>query len=482
MRWVTTGGLKADRQPRRGGTSRWRDRTEPAGDEASFRLDADSLAGETGSDPMQLLALVDPVNSVDSPVTQLDSVELWLAANADSAADADGSDLPPGGAPATGNARVRRTLALSGVIATGMLTGSLAQPLSGESAGDWAVGGPSATSPASPNLYGITNSARSASSAGDLLNLLSMSAARPPLASSPTVGRPAGLIHTAQLLEQLAWTQTLQRSSTLLASTRPSASPDAIERAAARTFVSNNQAVLGALDIASTVARRAEADRQAAAAAERAEAERVLAVAAEQAQIRLVADQAQLAQQAQLEAQRVAAEEAARGTEAGRAFESDQAQPWRHPVAVEVPAPAPAAPSPQPEAPTLAPAAAPAPADHTAEIENAFFAMINQERLNVGRAPLSFDAGLRASARAQAANIAAAGSLFHQNLQPLLGLGWRTAGENVGYGYNIDGLHTAFVNSPGHYRNMVGASFTSLGVGVVIGADGRIWVGHVFAG
>lgn len=464
MRWVTTGGLKADRQPRRGGTSRWRDRTEPAGIEASFRLDADSLAGETGSDPMQLLALVDPVNSVDSPVTQLDPAEFWRAANADPAA-------------ATGNARARRTLALSGVIATGMLTGSLAQPLSGESAGDWTVGGPSATS---PNLDGITSSARSASSAGDLLNLLSMSAARPPLASSPTVGRPAGLIHTAQLLEQLAWTQTLQRSSTLLASTRPSASPDAIERAAARTFVSNNQAVLGALDIASTVARRAEADRQA--AAERAEAERVLAVAAEQAQIRLVADQAQLAQQAQLEAQRVAAEDTARRAEADRAFEANQAQAWSQPVAAQAPARAPAAPSPQPEAPTLAPAAAPAPADRTAEIENAFFAMINQERLNVGLAPLSFDAGLRASARAQAANIAAAGSLFHQNLQPLLGLGWRTAGENVGYGYNIDGLHTAFVNSPGHYRNMVGASFTSLGVGVVVGADGRIWVGHVFAG
>ena len=477
MRWVTTGGLKADRQPRRGGTSRWRDRTEPAGIEASFRLDADSLAGETGSDPMQLLALVDPVNSVDSPVTQLDPAELWRARNADPAADADGCDLPPGGGAAAGNARARRTLALSGVIATGMLTGSLAQPLSGESAGDWTVGGPSATS---PNLDGITSSARSASSSGDLLNLLSMSAARPPLASSPTVGRPAGLIRTAQLLEQLAWTQTLQRSSTLLESTRPSASRDAIERAAARTFVSNNQAVLGALDIASTVARRAEADRQA--AAERAEAERVVAVAAEQAQIRLVADQAQLAQQAQLEAQRVAAEDTARRAEADRAFEANQAQAWSQPVAAEAPARAPAAPSPQPEAPTLAPAAAPAPADHTAEIENAFFAMINQERLNVGLAPLSFDAGLRASARAQAANIAAAGSLFHQNLQPLLGLGWRTAGENVGYGYNIDGLHTAFVNSPGHYRNMVGASFTSLGVGVVVGADGRIWVGHVFAG
>ena len=36
--------------------------------------------------------------------------------------------------------------------------------------------------------------------------------------------------------------------------------------------------------------------------------------------------------------------------------------------------------------------------------------------------------------------------------------------------------------SPGHYANMVGARFSHVGVGVVAGSDGRLWVAQVFAG
>jgi hypothetical protein len=48
-------------------------------------------------------------------------------------------------------------------------------------------------------------------------------------------------------------------------------------------------------------------------------------------------------------------------------------------------------------------------------------------------------------------------------------------GENIGTGYTVESLHTAFMNSSGHFANIVG-DYNRLGVGVVNDSDGRIWV------
>ena len=135
------------------------------------------------------------------------------------------------------------------------------------------------------------------------------------------------------------------------------------------------------------------------------------------------------------------------------------------------PTTAPAAPAPAPAAPTqpvsLPATDAPA-APSSAEAE--FLALLNAERAKVGLPGLALDGGLQAAAAAQAGNIASAGSLFHQDLIPLLGP-WRTAGENVGFGPDVSSINTALVNSPGHYANMVDPDFTHVGIGVVV--DGR---------
>jgi hypothetical protein len=57
--------------------------------------------------------------------------------------------------------------------------------------------------------------------------------------------------------------------------------------------------------------------------------------------------------------------------------------------------------------------------------------------------------------------------------------GWRKLGENVGRGGSVDVLHQAFVNSPGHYANLVDPAFTHIGVGVVE-RNGTLWTAHVF--
>jgi uncharacterized protein YkwD len=106
---------------------------------------------------------------------------------------------------------------------------------------------------------------------------------------------------------------------------------------------------------------------------------------------------------------------------------------------------------------------------------------LNSVRASVGLPALGLEAGLIDAARAQVGRIASSGSLFHQDLHPLLGA-WSTAGENVGYGPDVEVVHGALVASPGHYANMVNGSFSHVGVAVTTSPDGRVWVAQVFAG
>ena len=52
---------------------------------------------------------------------------------------------------------------------------------------------------------------------------------------------------------------------------------------------------------------------------------------------------------------------------------------------------------------------------------------------------------------------------------------WRSVGENVGVGYSVSSLHSAFMGSSGHRANILKPSYNRVGVGVVM--DGtKIWV------
>lgn len=134
-------------------------------------------------------------------------------------------------------------------------------------------------------------------------------------------------------------------------------------------------------------------------------------------------------------------------------------------------------PPPPPPPPTTAP---PPPA--SGEIAGLLFALVNQERAAVGLPALGYDSGLASLARAQSGRIAAAGSLFHQDLSAVLGQGWSTGGENVAYGPSASWVHSALVNSWSHYANMTNPAFTNLGIGVVVTDDGQVWVAQVFGG
>lgn len=95
--------------------------------------------------------------------------------------------------------------------------------------------------------------------------------------------------------------------------------------------------------------------------------------------------------------------------------------------------------------------------------------LINVARAHANRAGLRYSAQLTAIATRQAVVMSQRGTIFHTvNLAYALRyLQWTLAGENVGMGGSIDGLHQAFMLSPGHRRNNLEPRFHRIGVGVV---------------
>ena len=117
--------------------------------------------------------------------------------------------------------------------------------------------------------------------------------------------------------------------------------------------------------------------------------------------------------------------------------------------------------------------------------EATFVAMINEARTSVGLNALTLDPELQAEARSWARELADSGNLRHAgDLSVGMTADWEVLGENIGVhgAPEIDVLFQAFVDSPGHYQNLVDTRYTNVGVGVVYGDDGKIWTTHRFMG
>ena len=109
---------------------------------------------------------------------------------------------------------------------------------------------------------------------------------------------------------------------------------------------------------------------------------------------------------------------------------------------------------------------------------------MNTERSKNGLAPLAADTRLAAVARAHSADMLAQNYFEHTNLQGCdpacrlnaAGYAWQSYGENIHWmsGYTMTAADTAakivndWMNSPGHRANILGASFTKVGVGIAI--------------
>lgn len=111
---------------------------------------------------------------------------------------------------------------------------------------------------------------------------------------------------------------------------------------------------------------------------------------------------------------------------------------------------------------------------------NPAFADELQTKVNAARAnDLSLLAAADRIAQQSAAAQAAAGTLSHTNLNPLLDV-CSEAGEVVGEGGTIDAIFDAFRASSLHWQIITASNWTSMGTGVAAGSDGTLYVSIVF--
>ena len=112
--------------------------------------------------------------------------------------------------------------------------------------------------------------------------------------------------------------------------------------------------------------------------------------------------------------------------------------------------------------------------------EQSFVAQLNGLRTGLGLPALAVEVRLVDMARGWSGQMAAANLLSHNPaLSTQAPSNWQRLGENVGFGGSVDSIHRAFVNSPGHYTNLVNPNFNYVGIGVVRAGD-RIWVTQAF--
>ena len=111
--------------------------------------------------------------------------------------------------------------------------------------------------------------------------------------------------------------------------------------------------------------------------------------------------------------------------------------------------------------------------------EQRFGQLINKERAAIGLRMLSFDSQLVGVARQHSVKMASQSTIFHNTqLGQIVTGAWKLLGENVGMGGTVESLHTAFMNSPHHKENVLGA-YDRMGLGVTISGP-TIYVTAVF--
>lgn len=108
-----------------------------------------------------------------------------------------------------------------------------------------------------------------------------------------------------------------------------------------------------------------------------------------------------------------------------------------------------------------------------------FISKINSSRSSAGLPPLESYWDLTDDARSHSNRMAERGEIFHSSSLGSVTSVWEKLGENVGVGLDVSGLHTAFMNSPGHRGNILG-DFNYVGVGVTVGADNFMWATMIF--
>ena len=141
----------------------------------------------------------------------------------------------------------------------------------------------------------------------------------------------------------------------------------------------------------------------------------------------------------------------------------------------------PTAPAVNPTTPS-APAANPVSSEFNAAYEDEVIRLVNAERAKYGLAALSKDNGAQNVAHVRAKEIVQSFSHTRPNgtscftAATELGVTYRSAGENIAYGYRTpEQVVTGWMNSEGHRKNILSSSYTKIGVGCYASGGVLYW-------
>ena len=118
--------------------------------------------------------------------------------------------------------------------------------------------------------------------------------------------------------------------------------------------------------------------------------------------------------------------------------------------------------------------------------------LINQARANAGLPPLKVSSQLTNAARAKSRDMIDKNYFSHTsptygsftNLLDRYGVNYNWAGENLAMNSNgsVTGAHDMLMSSPGHRDNILGGSYSLIGVGIQVRSDGSHFYTQLFVG
>ena len=118
--------------------------------------------------------------------------------------------------------------------------------------------------------------------------------------------------------------------------------------------------------------------------------------------------------------------------------------------------------------------------------------LINQARANAGLPPLKVSSQLTNAARAKSRDMIDKNYFSHTsptygsftNLLDRYGVSYRSAAENLAMNSNgsVTGAHDMLMGSPGHRTNILGGSYSLVGVGIQVRNDGSHFYTQLFVG
>ncbi|MDF2657936.1 MAG: hypothetical protein K0Q94_727 [Paenibacillus sp.] len=130
--------------------------------------------------------------------------------------------------------------------------------------------------------------------------------------------------------------------------------------------------------------------------------------------------------------------------------------------------------------PTPAPAPAPSPKPPESGVraeESQMIDHVNAARKAAGLQPFAADSKLSEVARLKSKDMIDHDYFSHQSptygspfeMMQKFHITYSTAGENIACNQSVEAAHEALMNSPGHRENLMNASFTRIGIGIVDG-------------